>query len=76
MAMKEVKIVRFSLDPQADGQQRGVGNMFGISPYSGVVHTEEELTQLVNEGWHVVTAGGSGTGASTPIGFVVLVREQ
>jgi hypothetical protein len=74
--MKEVKIVRFSLDPQTDSQKRGAGNVFGASPYSGLVYTEEELTQLVNEGWQIVTAGGSAAGAATPLGFVVLMRDQ
>jgi hypothetical protein len=74
--MKEVKIVRFSLDPQADNQKRGAGNVFGSAPYSGLVYTEAELTQLVNEGWQIVTAGGTSAGAATPLGFIVLTREQ
>jgi hypothetical protein len=74
--MKEVKIVRFSLDPQADTQKRGTGNVFGAAPYSGLNYTEEELSKLVNEGWQIVTAGGSAAGASTPLGFIVLIREQ
>ena len=74
--MKEVKIIRFSLDPQADSQKRGAGNVFGSAPYSGLVYTEEELAELVNEGWQMVTAGGSAAGAATPLGFVVLMREQ
>ena len=35
---------------------------------------EQELTQLVNEGWEIKAAGG-GSGAGLVWGFVVLQRE-
>ena len=35
---------------------------------------EAELTQLINDGWVIVTAGGGGSSYTTN-GFVVLVRE-
>jgi hypothetical protein len=74
--MKEVKIVRFNINPDADGKRRGDGSLFGKVLYSGVPHAEQELTQLINGGWEITTAGGGGADTAYFVGFVVLVREQ
>ncbi|RMF82766.1 MAG: hypothetical protein D6737_00740 [Chloroflexi bacterium] len=36
---------------------------------------EMRLEQLVNDGWEIITAGGTSAGASTGFVFVILQRE-
>lgn len=46
-----------------------------INDREGREQGEAELTRLVNEGYHIESAGG-GTGADMMWGFVVLQRER
>ncbi len=45
-----------------------------INDREGREQGEDELTRLVNEGYHIVSSGG-GTGAEMVWGFVILQRE-
>jgi hypothetical protein len=45
-----------------------------INDREGREEAERELTQLVNEGWVILSSGG-GTGAELVWGFVLLQRE-
>ncbi len=45
-----------------------------INDREGREEAERELTQLVNEGWVILSSGG-GTGAELVWGFVILQRE-
>jgi hypothetical protein len=75
--MKEVKIVRVDLSTDKDKAIRDSGGVLTKSKMSGVPGAEEELAQLVNGGWEIITAGGGGGyGGVGFVGFVVLTREQ
>ncbi|MGB3712793.1 MAG: hypothetical protein WA996_00015 [Candidatus Promineifilaceae bacterium] len=60
--MKEVKIVRFNPSLQADTVKHPVRK--------NTAEAVETLTNLVNAGWQIKTAGGDNNA------FVVLVRES
>ena len=65
--MTEVKIVRFS-------------RRFGVTPtgkpdlYDNTSHAEQEMAELIDDGWEIEAAGGYG-GDMGDGGFVVLVKE-
>lgn len=46
-----------------------------INDREGREQGEEELTRLVNDGYHIVSSGG-GTGAEMVWGFVILQRDR
>ena len=62
--MKEVKILRFESSRMATAQP----NTFDTE------WAEQKLTELVNDGYVIVAAGGAG-GDKIPV-FVVLQRDQ
>jgi hypothetical protein len=72
--MKEVKIVRFFFNPKRDHMKKGEGVQFGGKHLaSGLPMAEQELAELLNDGWQISAAGG-GDGMS--LGFVVLIRDR
>lgn len=42
----------------------------------GRAEAEKELTQLVNNGWDIITAGGGGHDGTPIWGFVILMKND